>query len=203
MHRKTIYAASAIAAVLLFPFAASSDPVSDATIQRYIDGMWGKAPPEWKARVDQDETQRVCTQYKDEPPAAEANKLMDREKAGVVYPADMKGDWKEGEKVAKSGVGGRVNDKPGTVNGGNCYACHQLAPSEISYGTVGPSLLNYGKIREFKPEEAKAAYAKIYDSQALTACSNMPRFGHNKVLSEQQMRDVLAYLFDKDSPVNK
>jgi sulfur-oxidizing protein SoxX len=31
----------------------------------------------------------------------------------------------------------------------------------------------------------------------------MPRFGTMKVLDEQQIKDVLAYLFDKESPVNK
>jgi L-cysteine S-thiosulfotransferase len=34
-------------------------------------------------------------------------------------------------------------------------------------------------------------------------CSNMPRFGSNKVLDEQQIKDVMAYLFDPESPVNK
>jgi sulfur-oxidizing protein SoxX len=33
------------------------------------------------------------------------------------------------------------------VNGGNCYNCHQIDKKEISYGTIGPSLYNYGKIR--------------------------------------------------------
>jgi len=31
----------------------------------------------------------------------------------------------------------------------------------------------------------------------------MPRFGVNGVLSEQQIKDLVAYLFDPDSPVNK
>jgi L-cysteine S-thiosulfotransferase len=34
-------------------------------------------------------------------------------------------------------------------------------------------------------------------------CSNMPRFGYHKFLSEQQIKDVTAYLFDPQSPVNK
>jgi len=31
----------------------------------------------------------------------------------------------------------------------------------------------------------------------------MPRFGHSGFLSEQQIKDLVALLFDKDSPVNK
>jgi sulfur-oxidizing protein SoxX len=31
----------------------------------------------------------------------------------------------------------------------------------------------------------------------------MPRFGHSKHLSEQQIKDIVALLFDPESPVNK
>jgi sulfur-oxidizing protein SoxX len=31
----------------------------------------------------------------------------------------------------------------------------------------------------------------------------MPRFGHNGVLTEAQIKDVMALLFDPASPVNK
>jgi len=47
------------------------------------------------------------------------------------------------------------------------------------------------------------AYIKIYNSQAVVACSNMPRFGHTKVLTIDQIKDVMAYLFDRQSPVNQ
>ncbi len=89
------------------------------------------------------------------------------------------------------------------VSGGNCYACHQLDPKEVSYGTIGPSLAAYGKDRKYDPQAIKDAYIKIYNAQAAVPCSNMPRFGVNKVLSEQQIKDVVALLFDPESPVNK
>jgi sulfur-oxidizing protein SoxX len=31
----------------------------------------------------------------------------------------------------------------------------------------------------------------------------MPRFGTNHVLTEQQIKDIVALLFDPESPVNK
>ena len=34
-------------------------------------------------------------------------------------------------------------------------------------------------------------------------CSNMPRFGHLKLLNEDQLRDIMALLLDPNSPVNK
>ena len=78
-----------------------------------------------------------------------------------------------------------------------------MEQKEVSYGTLGPSLTNYGKDRKYDPQEIKNAFTKVYDSQAMFACSNMPRFGVNKVLSEQQIRDIVAFLFDPESPVNK
>src|SRR5204862_1537607 len=87
-------------------------------------------------------------------------------------------------------------------NGGNCYACHQLTKTELSYGTLGPSLSEYGKQRDFKPEAVKAAYEKIYNSHAALPCSTMPRFGANKILTIEQIKDAVALLMSPESPVN-
>ena len=181
---------------------ASVDPV---LVEAFLKDTFAKAPPEWIDRMKVDETLLSCNRYRNNPPPAEAEAILKREQARVVYPADGKllGDWKAGHKSAESGFGGRFNDKPETINGGNCYACHQLDKKQLSYGTLGPSLTNYGKDRKYDPEEIKRTYAKIYDSQSQVACSNMPRFGANKFLSEQQIKDVVAYLFDPESPVNK
>jgi sulfur-oxidizing protein SoxX len=35
------------------------------------------------------------------------------------------------------------------------------------------------------------------------ACTNMPRFGHNSILTEQQILHVTALLLDPNSPVNQ
>jgi sulfur-oxidizing protein SoxX len=78
-----------------------------------------------------------------------------------------------------------------------------MRPDELSYGTLGPSLLAYGKNRNFDPQAAKAAYAKIFNPQSVLPCSQMPRFGYHKFLSEEQIKDVVALLFAKDSPINK
>ncbi|NJM33625.1 MAG: sulfur oxidation c-type cytochrome SoxX [Rhodomicrobium sp.] len=200
-------ALTAAAALALTGSALAEDikPADEALVEKYVAATWTKAPEDWKGRIKQDETQRICSQYKNQPPGEIADKILEREKATVVYPADgnVMGDWKEGEKIAQSGFGGRFNDKADTVNGGNCYACHQMRPDELSYGTLGPSLLGYGKTRNFDPAEAKAAYAKVYNPQAVLPCSQMPRFGYHSFLSEKQIKDVVALLFAKDSPVNK
>ena len=157
-------------------------------------------------RLDQDEAQRVCSAYAEKmPPKDVAAQIEKAQLATVKYPADGKymGDFKAGERIAQSGVGKQFSDNPNNPAGGNCYACHQLTKAEVSYGTIGPSLYNFGKVRGFTPEMQKYAYGKIYNSQAFSACSNMPRFGHNGILTEQQIRDVVALLMDPKSPVNQ
>jgi sulfur-oxidizing protein SoxX len=95
------------------------------------------------------------------------------------------------------------SDKMGDPNGGNCYACHQITKQEISFGNIGPSLYQYGKLRGQSEEILKYTWAKIYNAQAFNACSNMPRFGHAGILNDKQIRDVMALLLDPASPVNK
>ncbi|MBL8703538.1 MAG: sulfur oxidation c-type cytochrome SoxX [Rhodospirillales bacterium] len=205
MKSKLCIAALLVAFTSLPAFAQQSAKIDPAVVERYVKSAFPKVPEGWQSRVDQDETQRVCTQYHNEPPKAEFDKILAREKAAVVYPADGKviGNWKEGQKVAQNGRGGQFSDPPGTVSGGNCYGCHQLSGTEVSFGTLGPSLRSYGKDRKFDPAEAKLTYAKIYNSNSVLPCSNMPRFGYHKVLTEQQIKDAVAYLFDPESPVNK
>lgn len=158
-------------------------------------------------RLDQDEMQRVCTEYSNGKPLPPdvARRAEQAQQALIKYPADGKllGDWKAGEKIAQTGQGMQWSDDPKKPGGGNCYACHQLSKAELSFGTIGPSLYNFGKLRGFTPEMQKYAYSKVYNSQAFAACSSMPRFGHKGILSEQQIKDVVALLMDPSSPVNK
>jgi len=206
---KNIVRIAALVLTTTLPCAASAQtaakPADPAVVDAYVKATFGKAPPEWQARIEPDETLKLCNATHNNVPSADADKIVARELAKVVYPADGKliGDWKEGAKIANNGRGGQFSDPPGTVAGGNCYACHQMEKAELSFGTLGPSLTGYGKERNYAPDAIKAAFTKIYDSQAVVACSNMPRFGANKVLSEKQITDLVALLFDPQSPVNK
>lgn len=174
----------------------------DAAIKAAFPG----APEQFVPRLSQDQTMRECSDSRNQPAKPVADAIQKREKATIEYPADGKfiGDWKKGERLAQSGYGLRFTDYPArNPNGGNCYACHQITKAEVSYGTLGPSLLQYGKLRKFSEADAKAVYEKIYNSQAVLPCSNMPRFGTNKVLTIEQITDAVALLMSPDSPVNK
>ncbi|MEP7296685.1 MAG: sulfur oxidation c-type cytochrome SoxX [Burkholderiales bacterium] len=161
-------------------------------------------------RLTQDELQQACSA--ETPPAeSEARRLAATQLATVKWPADgvYLGDWREGEKLAQNGRGMTWTDPAGVPAGGNCYNCHQISKAEISYGTIGPSLYQYGKLRGVADPAAPASaeivkytWGKIWNAKATTACSNMPRFGHAGVLTPAQIRDLMALLLDPKSPVN-
>ena len=166
-------------------------------------------------RVNPDEDNLLCSQ------ADQAGTTIDEKLAAAIEarnmqtikpPADGKflGDYKEGEKIAQSGSGKTWTDKADAANGGNCYNCHQISKEGLSYGTLGPSLYNYGKMRGVAnpaSPESKAiveyTWGKINNPRAYNACSSMPRFGHKGVLTEMQIKHVMALLLDPASPVNK
>lgn len=136
--------------------------------------------------------------------SSQATRLEKAPLALVKFPQDgNRGDWRAGERIAQTGVGKQFSDDPKVAAGGNCYACHQLSKEEVSLGTRGPSLYRFGKLRGQSVDMQGYTYGNVYNPQAYTACSNLPRFGHNAILSEQQMKDVVALLLDSQSPVNR
>ena len=164
-------------------------------------------------RLQQDLSQQACSS--DKPPGdAVAERIMQQARATVKWPAGGQyiGDWKAGEKLAQDGGGmtWRERSTDTAQNGGSCYNCHQLSKEELSYGTIGPSLYNYGKNRGVRDVMAPTAqpiieytWMKLYNSKTYSACSHMPRFGHAKVLDDTQLSHIMALLLDPNSPINK
>ena len=198
-----------IAACTAFGAAGCASMSDDEAARRALDVMKASFSERGQAKLDrlnQDEAQKLCSI----PPSSVlprevAERIEKANLASIRYPADGKliGDWKSGERIAQSGVGMQYSDDPKQSAGANCYACHQLDKAEISFGTIGPSLYQYGKLRGTSEPVQRYTYGKIYNSQAFAACSNMPRFGHNGILTEQQMKDLSALLLDPKSPVNQ
>lgn len=189
--------------------AVAKNPVSAEAEQIFRSSFRPDNPKYWMTRIEQDDAMRLCGRYKDNPPAAVRQKIELSQKATIRYPVDgtLIGNWKDGEKIAAHGRGGHIGfiqpDAPMTPRGGNCYACHQLAKKEVAYGTIGPSLFQFGKIRGYSEEITKYAYDKIYNSNAFSACTNMPRFGLHNWLTPEEITHVVAFLMDPESPVNK
>ncbi len=167
------------------------------------------------ARLQQDATNAECSQAQGKPlPEARAKAIEAANLATVKPPSNggFLGDWQAGEKLAQDGRGATWTDASAatSANGGNCYNCHQLSKAEIAFGTIGPSLYNYGKLRGVTDPASPAARAvveytwgRLYNAKAYNACSNMPRFGHSGLLDETQLKNLMALLLDPKSPVNQ
>lgn len=185
---------------------ACAEDASAADVQAALRSSFTAKGQATLQRLQQDETQALCTAHAGGPlPAAVAAQVSALNRATQKPPSDggYLGDFKRGEVIAASGQGLQSSDDPAKPNGGNCYACHELAASELAYGTLGPSLRQYGKLRGRSVAVLEHTWGKLYNSNSQMACSKMPRFGYRGILTEQQLRDVMAYLFDPNSPVNQ
>lgn len=199
----------ALAAVVVGAGCASivgSQPVSDAEVKQELMNSFRERGIAKLDRLEQSELQQVCSEYATRPLPAELRARLEADaKKTVRFPSDGQflGDWKAGEKIAQSGRGLQYSDTEKTVAGGNCYACHQLSKAEIAFGTIGPTLYNYGKLRGNSKEILEYTWTRLWNGHAYAACNNMPRFGDAGILSEAQLKDVMALLLDPASPVNQ
>lgn len=180
----------------------------DPAVQAVMDRSFREQGIAKLDRIQQDEFQTLCSdeKFRDSPEGKKkAEALQAAALAAIKPPSDGKylGSWANGEKIAQSGRGATWTDSVKTVNGGGCYNCHQISKQEISYGTIGPSLLEYGKTRGNSDVILTYTWNRINNSKAYNACSNMPRMQHFNLLTEQQIKDVMALLLDPESPVNK
>jgi sulfur-oxidizing protein SoxX len=210
LPRRTVACAFAVAVAAVAILVGCATTPSDADVSAKASSVLKASFREQgQAKLDrlvQDDTQRTCSEYSGKAlPKDVAERIEKANLASIQWPADGKylGDWKNGERIAQEGRGMQYSDDPKGPVGANCYACHQLAPQELSYGTIGPPLYQFGKLRGYTEDMRKYAYGKVYNAEAYSACTNMPRFGHKGVLTDAQIKDVVALLMDPASPVNQ
>ena len=218
MKKHTLIALASLASALLLAGCATGPSVAELnalSAQIVKSSFRDQSHVKLTRLTETDETNLACSE------ADVAGKPLDDKTARAIEAVNMKaikwpsdgkfiGDWKEGEKIAQSGRGLTWSDSATMENGGNCYNCHQIDKKEISYGTIGPSLYNYGKIRGVSDPASPASKAmveytwgKIWNAKAYNACSNMPRAGHMGILNEAQVRHIVGLLLDPKSPVNQ
>jgi sulfur-oxidizing protein SoxX len=92
------------------------------------------------------------------------------------FKEPLNGDPKRGEKIALD------------LRWGNCVACHEL-PGNAG-GTIAPSLALYAA----KKFPRAYTYQRIWDVRAINKDAHMPLYGTNRVLTDDEIRDVMAYL---------
>ena len=211
MNKKIVFRSTLVVAALVAGLAGCAAMVNaptDVDVLTVMKASFKETGPATLNRLQQTPLQQACTE------ASRSGKPLDekvREQlqaaalASVKYPANGNylGDWKKGEAIAQSGRGLQFTDKAGDVAGGNCYACHQLDKKEIAYGNIGPTLTGYGKLRGQSDPILKYTWARIWNSHSFNACANMPRFGDAGILTEAQIKDVVALLLDPASPINE
>lgn len=74
-------------------------------------------------------------------------------------------------------------------NSGNCLACHVMKGGSQP-GTRGPDLSHYGAAGRSDAE----TYSMVYDMRTRNPDTLMPPFGTNAILSELEIRDIVAFL---------
>jgi L-cysteine S-thiosulfotransferase len=206
MKRNKMFVASIVGAVLV-GCATYTAPTREETMQ-VVTASFRERGIAKMDRLNQSDMQQVCSEASltgKEPPKDVAMRLEKQALATVKYPSDgvYLGDYKNGERIAQTGVGLQWSDNEKTVAGGNCYACHELTSQELAFGNIGPSLKGYGKLRGNSKEVLTYTWSKLWNSHAYSACSQMPRYGDANILTVAQLKDVMALLLDPNSPVNK
>ncbi len=195
-----------ISALILWSVGSSAQAIDVAATAQAMQAAFEAKGQAQMDRLVQDETQALCSANADVALAQDiAAKITALNQTTIKAPADGNyfGELANGELIANTGTGLQSSDDPKKPAGGNCYACHEMAPKEMAFGTIGPSLKHYGKLRGNSPEVLAYTWGKLYNSNATMPCSNMPRFGHRGILTEQQLKDLMAFLFDPTSPVNQ
>ena len=74
---------------------------------------------------------------------------------------------------------------------GNCLACHVIAEGD-SPGNIGPELKNLPQRFQNKTELKQF----IWDATAFNPNTSMPPFGKNKILSDDDIQQLVDYLWE-------
>ncbi len=90
------------------------------------------------------------------------------------------GNAKKGEKIMK------------TRKKGNCISCHYL-PKVESPGDIGPNLVE--AMQSYTQADRKVVAQWIRDARKFNPDTIMPPFGTNKILTPEQIDDVVEYLY--------
>lgn len=78
---------------------------------------------------------------------------------------------------------------------GNCMACHKIAGlkgrAAEAHGNIGPALVNM----KARFPDKKKLYDRIYDETAFNPHTIMPPFGKFKILTKQELDDVVEFIY--------
>lgn len=109
-------------------------------------------------------------------------------------PAEIKNSASGGTATNGAGASADAAARGRTVafdrSLGNCLACHTMKGSDVP-SNVGPQLSD---LKQRFPDP-KQLYDILYDEEQRNPQTVMPPFGKNLILTPQQIRDVVAFLY--------
>lgn len=146
--------------------AAEAKALAEAEASRPVPA--GAFPPEVRAQLPK----FACLSY-----TLPCGKVPTRQPVKQELAGPLNGDVARGTQIAM------------TRGKGNCIACHVLQGG-VQPGTVGPDLSRYASFGRSDAE----TYALIYDMRWRNPDALMPPFGTNQVLTDQELRDVAAFM---------
>ena len=172
--KKVVLTALAVAAatVLLGCAMAPTAQEVEAATQQVIKSSFRDQGIAKMDRLTLDASNKACSESAGAALDAKLAKGIEEANLKTVkLPSDGKflGNWQEGERIAQNGRGMTWTDAATATNGGSCYNCHQISKAELSFGSIGPSLYNYGKLRggERPGCRGQQAHRRIHMGQAL------------------------------------
>jgi sulfur-oxidizing protein SoxX len=163
------FAKSLTVAILLVGVLMSSPRAEDERLKQ-IRAKWQPGTPmvqEFLALYPCHNEEEACSRLP--PPAVQV----------VKFVGELKADAARGKKIATD------------VRWGNCVACHAL-PDQAG-GSVGPSLADYAQ----RNLSLDYTYQRIWDNRLFSPNAHMPIYGTNSVLTEEEIRDIMAYIYQK------
>ena len=172
-----------------------------------LQAAFPTAPADWKARLEQDETMKPCSLHENAPPKAVAEAIADAREgqdriSGRRQAPGRLDVRREARAIGLRAPLHRLSRPPGQRRQLLRLPSVDQGRSQLRHHRPEPARIT-ARIRNFSVADTKAAYEKIYNAQAAYPCSNMPRFGTNKVLTIDQIKDLVALVMSPDSPVNK
>lgn len=75
---------------------------------------------------------------------------------------------------------------------GNCLACHMIPGGELA-GNIGPALV----AMKARFPDASVLRAKIYDPRVSNPNSSMPPFGAHNIISDEEIDQIVEFLYTK------
>jgi sulfur-oxidizing protein SoxX len=146
-----------------------------------------------RVMLSQDKAQALCTQYRDKLPADLIPTFLAEQRALIKYPARRQahgGLEERGRRSSPTPSGATAT--PATRGWRRRWPTAPWGRASSTTGTGGQS-----------EAVVRYTYEKIYNAWAFVPCSLMYRGGVHGLFTPEETADLVAFLLDPESPINR